>query len=246
MTSNHDAFPPEVIARLKTYVYRLIDPRTGVTFYVGKGTGNRVFEHVRAEQSLEGDPNSNKLRQIREIHRAGFSVSHVIHRHGLDHATAFHVEGALIDAYPGLTNIAGGVDNTDIGVMHASEIIERHTAPTAIFDHKALVISVSRTAADRVSLYEATRYAWKLDPARAGQAEVILSSVRGLIVGAFVAERWMEATAANFPGLSEDIPGRFGFEGVDAPEEVQREYLRHRIPDSFRKRGASNPIRYSW
>ena len=30
------AFPPEVIAELKTYVYRLIGPRNGETFYVAQ------------------------------------------------------------------------------------------------------------------------------------------------------------------------------------------------------------------
>jgi len=47
-----DSFPPEVIEKLKTYVYRLIDPRNGET-YVGKGKGNRVFAHIRGEQGIE-------------------------------------------------------------------------------------------------------------------------------------------------------------------------------------------------
>ena len=103
-----DSFPPAVATRLKTYVYRLIDPRNGETFYVGKGKGNRVFSNIRGEQNLEGDDLDNKITRIREIRLAGFEVAHVIHRHGMDEGTDFEVEAALIDAYPGLTNIAGG------------------------------------------------------------------------------------------------------------------------------------------
>ena len=40
------SFTPEVIEKLNYYVYRLIDPRNGQTFYIGKGKGNRVFAHV--------------------------------------------------------------------------------------------------------------------------------------------------------------------------------------------------------
>jgi hypothetical protein len=35
-----DKFPPEVVDKLKNYVYRLIDPRNGETFYVGRGVGS--------------------------------------------------------------------------------------------------------------------------------------------------------------------------------------------------------------
>ncbi len=44
-----NSFSPEVIKELGHYVYRLIDPRNGETFYVGKGKGNRVFHHIAGE-----------------------------------------------------------------------------------------------------------------------------------------------------------------------------------------------------
>jgi hypothetical protein len=238
-----ESFPPEVAIKLKTYVYRLIDPRNGETFYVGKGRGDRVFSHIRAE--IETDDPSNKLKRIREIRLSGFDVAHVIHRHGMDDETAFEVEAALIDAYSGLTNIAGGVGSNDYGAMHAKEIVTRYCAETAVFtQHKALLINVNRTATE-TSLYEATRFAWKIDKAKAEQAEVVLATFQGLIVDAFIPRRWLKASSSNFPGR-EDIPGRFGFEGDPVPADIRNLYVGKRVPDEYRKHGAAYPIKYTW
>ncbi len=239
-----ESFPADVAGKLKWYVYRLIDPRNGETFYVGKGKGNRVFSHIRDEHNLEGDDLDNKIKRIREIRVAGFEVAHVIHRHGMDETTAFEVESALIDAYPGLTNVAGGTGSNDYGAMHAQEIISRYSAEPAVFQHKALLISVNRTATE-MSLYEATRYAWKLKKSTAEQAEVVLATRQSEIVGAFIARRWLEATAENFPGR-DPVPGRFGFEGEEAPDDIKKLYVGKRVPDEYRKPGAANPIKYTW
>jgi hypothetical protein len=242
--SETESFPSEVVDKLKTYVYRLIDPRNGETFYIGKGRGNRVFAHIRAEQKLDGDELGNKLKRVREIRIAGFEVAHVIHRHGMDDKTALEVEAALIDAYPEVLNDVGGVHSDDYGVMHAKEIVRRYCAEPAVFKQKALLISINRSAAE-TSLYEATRYAWKVSKSKAKKAEVVLATVRGLIVGAFVAHDWLEATAANFPG-HEDAPGRLGFVGKEAPVEISNLYVGKRVPDDYRKPGAANPIKYTW
>jgi hypothetical protein len=239
---NTDGFPVGVAEKLKTYVYRLIDPRNGDTFYVGKGRGDRVFAHIREEVGAE-DP-GNKIRRIREIRAAGFEVGHVIHRHGMDEKTAFEVEAALIDAYPGLTNVVGGAGSSEFGVMHAEEIIRRYAAKPANFMHKAILISINRSAAE-YSIYEATRFAWKISKSKAAKAELVLATIQGMIVGAFVPEKWLSATAENFPGR-EDVPGRLGFIGKDAPKDVCEMYVGRQVPEVYRKRGASNPIKYTW
>lgn len=241
---NSESFSEDVTRELKTYVYRLIDPRNGETFYVGKGQGNRVFSHIHQEQDLDGDTLDNRLDHIRKIRVAGFEVSHVIHRHGMDNKTAFEVEAALIDAYPGLDNISGGIGSNDYGAMHAKEIIRRYAAEPAVFHHKSLLISVNRSFAE-TSLYEAIRYAWKISISRAQRAEVILATLRGLIVGAFIADEWLEANPANFTGKEEAV-GRHGFVGRDAPDEIKSLYEGKRVPVEYRRRGASNPIKYTY
>lgn len=236
-------FTKEVADQLKYYVYRLIDPRNGETFYVGKGIGNRVFAHAKGELDSDADLINEKIRRIREISLSGFEVAHVIHRHGMNEETAFEVESALIDAYPEATNLVSGRASDERGLMHSAQIIERYKAKDATFQHKAVIITINRTALERGE-YEAVRYAWKIDPEKARKAELVLAVLQGLIVGVFVADEWLRATTQNFPGTLEDRQGRWGFKGHPAPESITKLYYRHRLPESMRKRGAANPIRY--
>jgi hypothetical protein len=78
-------FSKAVQDKVGHYVYRLIDPRNGETFYVGKGQGNRLFMHIRGEIEAdeESDDYSLKQQRIREIRLAGLDVIHVLHRHNM-------------------------------------------------------------------------------------------------------------------------------------------------------------------
>jgi hypothetical protein len=103
-----DMFPAEVVEKLKYYVYRLIDPRNGETFYVGKGKGNRIFQHARAGLKLGNSDDADssdedavelELQRIKEIHTAGLEVGHVAHQHNIeDPETAFQIEAAVMEA----------------------------------------------------------------------------------------------------------------------------------------------------
>lgn len=236
------AFSREVAEELGVYVYRLIDPRNGETFYVGKGTGNRVFSHASGELPHDGDPVSEKMTRIRDIRIANFEVQHVIHRHGLDHKTAFEVEGALIDAYPGLANIAAGHGNGDRGAAHVQELIERYSAEDAALTEPLLEILIPHSSSEK-TVYDSTRFAWTLSVSRARKAKYVLAVKNGLIVGVYEPKEWMEATPENFPTLtSVTLPKRYGFVGTEAPPDVLEKYKRKKVP--ARVRGAANPIRY--
>ncbi len=248
---DQEIFSEAVCQELGNYVYRLIDPRDGETFYVGKGKGNRVFNHVNATLKLEDDEDetSAKIRRILDIKRAGLTVVHVIHRHGVPAAAIFEVEAALIDAFPGLSNIAGGRGSGDRGPMHSQQIIDKYDLPVINFEpaHKLVLINVNRfeTASDE-DLYKQTRFAWKVNRSRVEAADYVLSVIRGVVKGAWVADFWKPATAEHFPNISIEEPDRYAFSGRKAPDDIWNLYVGKRGKRIAIKglRHVQYPVRY--
>jgi len=241
-----DQFPKAVADKLDYYVYRLIDPRNGETFYVGKCKNNRIFDHLKsaAKPTQEFDEESDKLKVIRAILNEGLEVVHVIHRHGMDENTAMQVEAALIDAYIYSTNEAGGVGSDDFGPQNALQIINQYQALEADFKDNCLLINVNRSS-EVTDLYSAVRYAWRIDAKRAEQADYVLAVTHGIIIGVFKADRWLEANKENFPDFPERI-GRYGFIGKEVTGKKREQYIQKRLPEGYRAKGAANPIRYSY
>lgn len=101
------------------YVYRLVDPRDGHTFYIGKGKGRRAWTHARAEIAGR-ERNGLKAERLSDIRRAGLTVIVDIEREGLTESEAFALERALIKAAaPSLTNISQG-SRSPVEVVAAS------------------------------------------------------------------------------------------------------------------------------
>lgn len=226
-------FGYEVANELKAYVYRLVDPRNGETFYVGKGRWNRVFQHAQQASVMldETDLMSSKLDRIREIQKAGQEVQCIIHRHGMDDDTAYQVEAALIDAYPSLHNAVRGHHTSVIGMATVDQIHQRYHLPevTSFGAHKILAITVNKLKGrrDENVILDLVSYCWPISIRRAQKAEYVLALDRGVIVGAYRPIRWGQAFAADFPNVEgrSDEPDRIAFEGERAPDDVWDMYV---------------------
>ncbi len=243
-----DKFPPGVTDHLKWYVYRLIDPRNGETFYVGQGQGDRIFQHVKGAPSAteEEDAADLKFSRIREICSARLDVGHVIHRHHIEtEDIAFQIEAALIDAYAGLTNRVGGHGSGDYGCRHIEQIIAEYAAEPFEPRESLILISIARSYEEEgKSIYDAVPGVWRISVNKAKNFRLVLAHRNGIVVGWYRPTEWLPATKENFSWLADDIPGRFGFEGVPAETAVESLYKGKRVPDKFRRKGAANPVRF--
>lgn len=247
-------FPPEIHGDLGYYIYRLIDPRDGATFYVGKGKGDRVFAHAEAALAAEQkdaseDDFSLKLRTIRDVRNAGLQPLHVIHRHGMSEAEALVAEAVLIDATPGLTNLAGGHGSNDFGPCAPEQLILRYRAEVMEIaaGHHVIAINVRRSAEEKIDFYHAVRHSWRINKSRAEKANIVFAVVEGICRAVFVPEVWVDATVANFPDLDQDMIGRYGFFGVRADQATEGLYLGKRLPPLMqRRKGMASPILYNY
>jgi len=224
------------------YVYCLIDPETDKPFYIGKGKDNRVFDHAR--DALEDARDTDKLNKIREIKSKGLEVNHLIIQHGLNEETAFSVESALIDFANrfnfDLSNIVLGHRSHAFGIMTAAEVQNKYSAePLKILGEGCVIININRTykrAKGSKSYYEATKEAWAISDKRIPSIKYVLSEYRGFIVEVFEVNRdgWYKVNDHN--GRQ-----RWGFNGMQASEEVRSKYLNRSI---VKKRGAANPVTF--
>ncbi|CAA0120412.1 LEM-3-like GIY-YIG domain-containing protein [Zhongshania aliphaticivorans] len=239
-------FDQKTIEHLKNYVYLLIDPETDKPFYVGEGAGNRVFEHAKA--AVVDNDESLKLDKIREIINSGAEVKHLLLKHGLSKNVALKIEASIIDFSRHfslqMTNIAGGHDSIENGLMTTEEAIRKYNAmPLTKMDSGFAIININKTykrGSGFEGIYQATKEAWPIDRSRIPSLRYVLSEYRGLIVEAFSVQSWYEVPAVDRSGK---LRVRWGFEGVVAEEAIRNSYINTSVAH-LKKPGASFPIRY--
>ena len=197
------------------YVYALIDPRNEKVFYIGKGTGNRVFSHeIESGKSRESE--KKKIQQIREIENSGHSVKRLIVNWGLSENEAFVAEATLINLLNRMPDIqlANEVSGHHVHESLTTEEFELQYGAVPLekedIKHSILVIKINklyRRGMSEEELYDAVRGFWaaSLKSIEARKVKFVFGVYNGLIVGVYKPDVW-----------------HYGYEMIDIP---QREIL---------------------
>ena len=225
------------IEKLGYYVYILSDPRTGKVFYVGKGCGNRINQHLLGALK-DKTTETEKIKTIRDIQSSGFEVGMKIVRHGLTEKEAFEVESSLIDllGIKNLTNLVKGHYSDVRGIMTVSEIEIEYEAKDAVFDDEGvMLININNKYEPNLSvdeIYQATRGYWKVGK-RAKDVKIVCAVYRGIIREVFDVRKWLPSS----------MKGCSFFEGKVSSENIRNKYL-YKSVSRYWKKGSRNPIKY--
>ena len=162
-------FNPEVIEKIKSYVYLYSDPDTEEIFYIGKGKGNRCFNHLHEE--LELDLESNKLQKIQQLKEQNKQPLIELLRYGLTDNEASLVEASLIDfiGLENLTNKVRGLHSKSFGRLLVDDITLKYTAEEVEVSDDIISITINQLYHSKISneeLYESTRGVWKVGERR--------------------------------------------------------------------------------
>jgi hypothetical protein len=226
-------FSQAVCEKIGYYVYLLKDPSNSSIFYVGKGTGNRIFQHVNC--ALTSPDKSEKLDHIRKIGVG--KVEHYILRHGISQEQALEIESACIDllGLDNLKNAVKGHNSWERGLLTMDEVIQHYDAAIITITEPAIIINVNRLFKRFMppqELYNSTRSSWKVSAHRRNSTKYAIAAYRGLVREVYEIEDW------------KSIGDRWEFIGTVANADIRDKYLNQSL-DNYVKKGSRNPIRYT-
>ena len=245
------------------YVYALVDPRTDKVFYIGKGIGDRVFNH-EIESNNSPDSEKIKLQTISSIEKAGLNVKRVIVNWGLTESEAFAAEASLINLLNfiseiKLSNIVAGhhvhesLTVEEFELRYGAELLKEED-----IKHNILVIKINRLFHWNMTpkeLYDATRGNWIVSISRARrEIDYVFAVYNQLIVAVYKPDEWhyvREMIDVPRPnefknGIDENIAARVYFisKNYEALDESQQFYLHKSIAGLKVNQSAQNPVTY--
>lgn len=235
-------FSKEVISKLKYYVYIYSNPDTGEIFYVGKGTGNRVFSH------LFDTADTAKSRMIKRILENGQEPKIEILIHGLeDEHTALKVEASIIDLLgkEKLTNKVRGWQSGVFGRVEVNQLVSHYERERVQIEEPVILIRLNSTFRydmTEIELYDATRGVWRIGDDR-DRAEYAFAVFDGIVHEVYKIITWFQAGSTFSTRGFLDRENRWEFVGQKADEVIRTKYIGKSV-EHYLSRGAQNPIKY--
>ncbi|GAA3650057.1 LEM-3-like GIY-YIG domain-containing protein [Asaccharospora irregularis] len=241
-------FSKETLSKIGYYVYLYSDPDTKEPFYVGKGKGNRVFNH------LKDIGNNKKANKIQELEKEGKKPLIEILAHGLDEENALKIEAAAIDliGINNLTNEQRGHHSSTYGRVEVSNLNARYSVEHISrldIDENVILIRINQNYRNDLKvneLYDVTRGIWAVDINRAKTMKYAFAVYYGLVVEVYSIATWFPA-GTTYSYRIDKVEGKFAkryeFVGNIAPEEIRNKYINKNVSSLF-KSGNQNPIMY--
>ncbi len=240
-------FKSEVSNLLKDYVYVYINPKTDKIFYVGRGKGNRCFDHLNLDNIVD----SPFEEQIKELLSKSIQPKIEIIRYGLSKYQAKLIEASIIDLIEldKLENKYRGYHSRTYGRISVEEIIATFEAEEAPeIKENVLCIIINKLYNSNITqdeLFESTKGIWKIGKRRE-KADFVFSVYQGLVKEVYKVNKWHESGTLvyRFRDSSQFAQAdRWEFDGELANDELRRKYknkaVRTYLPNRIR-----NPIFY--
>lgn len=264
------------------YVYGLIDPDDvklviagqlfELPFYVGKGCGNRLYEHVKQARNLWSkratiineldtkavDPEemsedsqivvSDKIQKIWDILERGKTPIYVIYRWGLTEEEAHKIEATLIDIFPNLTNIqAGHYSKYGMTTPNClSRILKKTVYNEPVDSNGECIPYIIIRLQNNIEQRGCKTYAQNLYKAVRGCWRNSLSHAQKYrYVIAVVNGVAMEVYEVENWHVSTIEAPRIEFDGKPTTNKTMRKLIGHLIPEKYRKQGNASPLLYS-
>lgn len=86
-------------------------------------------------------------------------------------------------------------------------------------------------------IYEATRYAWKVNGKRIEKYKYVFGVIDNIVLAVYCVKEWHKITSGIYAG-------RYEFIGCDASSEIASRFIGKRIPFKYSKPGSANPVAY--